>query len=587
MKFRSLPLPGLILWTLIIGYTILFTTLCWQKLDAHLYNGLDLAIFNNSLFNLLHSGWPTNAIHPASYFADHFSPLLYLLAPIYALWSSPYLLLALQSFLIAVCAWPLYLLTCKRSSADMALAVALAWLVNPWIHWWTLYEFSLIPFFVLGALGLALAYEQKRKYLFITILILTLATREDSLLLLAPWVAILFWRRQDYPTWLALTAGVMIAWFATVITAFSFSGGYKFSSLYHVSDISISRMSLTLAGIISLPYMAFIWSGKKFLPFLLPAMAIVFLHPFGFNRVTSQSHYVAWLIWPLALASTQISRLKLTRLQIPTTIFILAIIIISSSIWSPLRTWKQPSKNIQMAEIDPSTVLAASYTELPNLSSRSVIQLLPYAYWGRGQYNRSDYRLSTNTETIIINWDDMLMARWIWQANYNNNLFDQRLSQNLQTILTNFIPISQSHNTTIFKKADVPHNLVLQTPAADARLGFQKIEPLLYHGLPAIQLRMTLPDTRQSYQLLVKHGTNSRRLELGYGLLQASSSVQNLEQILLLDLEEIDSPLELSVSIDTRPSLRLGLWNQSETIWPNTAPLFATSTLPYTTSLHR
>ena len=75
----------------------------------------------------------------------HFDPVLALLAPFWLVWPSPHMLLALQAVVTALGALPLFWLARKHiGSGGAALALALAYLLAPALHWQTLSEFHAV-----------------------------------------------------------------------------------------------------------------------------------------------------------------------------------------------------------------------------------------------------------------------------------------------------------------------------------------------------------------------------------------------------------------------------------------------------------
>ena len=97
-----------ILWISIFIYILLFSFLSLKKYYAFGYNAFDLAIFNQVFFNTLDGRWFEMTINLNSYLADHFTPIIILLLPVYKLWPRAETLLILQSIVLGLSAWPLY-----------------------------------------------------------------------------------------------------------------------------------------------------------------------------------------------------------------------------------------------------------------------------------------------------------------------------------------------------------------------------------------------------------------------------------------------------------------------------------------------
>lgn len=114
-------------------------------------------------------------------FGDHFSLILYLLAPLYWLWDSPKVLLLVQALGLAAGAAPVYgLARARLRSPGLALLFALGYLLYPALHWMSLYGFhpdTLVAPLLLMALW---AVESRRQALFYVTIVLALLCRETT-----------------------------------------------------------------------------------------------------------------------------------------------------------------------------------------------------------------------------------------------------------------------------------------------------------------------------------------------------------------------------------------------------------------------
>jgi uncharacterized membrane protein len=118
---------------------------------------VDLGIFNQAFRTalggrLFYETPDLRAIPSGSFFGTHFSPLMFLLLPIYAILPRPETLLVLQTVFVALGALPIYLISNHvLKSSRIGLAMAGVYLVNPAIVSMTLYDFHLeafLPFFL-------------------------------------------------------------------------------------------------------------------------------------------------------------------------------------------------------------------------------------------------------------------------------------------------------------------------------------------------------------------------------------------------------------------------------------------------------
>jgi len=110
---------------------------------AHLMTTVfDMGIFDQSVW-LVSRGYPPYlTTRGMGAFADHFTPILYLLAPFYWIWSSPRTLLLIQTVALGIGAFPVYSLARKRlNSRQLAGAFAIGYLAFPAMHWINLFDF--------------------------------------------------------------------------------------------------------------------------------------------------------------------------------------------------------------------------------------------------------------------------------------------------------------------------------------------------------------------------------------------------------------------------------------------------------------
>src|SRR5262249_12273478 len=114
-----------------------------------------------------------------SWLGVHFSPILYLIAPLYALFPSTSTLLILNSVLIPLCAWPMFLIARTLLGSDVkALIVAMLYLLHPCVLNACIWDFHEIAFAPLAfGFGL-LAVVEKRRWQLVACCIALLAIKE-------------------------------------------------------------------------------------------------------------------------------------------------------------------------------------------------------------------------------------------------------------------------------------------------------------------------------------------------------------------------------------------------------------------------
>lgn len=146
------------------GYTVFmhyaFKTYAW-----------DLGIFTQSLWTTVNTGQPfhytieTHVNPSQNFFGTHFSPVLLLVVPVYAVFQSPLTLLVFQSFIIGLAALPVYWIgRDKLHSRVWGLAFSAAFLLHPGVHSMNCFDFhveAFVPLFFL----LAFFYLDSQKWL--------------------------------------------------------------------------------------------------------------------------------------------------------------------------------------------------------------------------------------------------------------------------------------------------------------------------------------------------------------------------------------------------------------------------------------
>ena len=99
---------------LAVCYAAWLVLLTWTRHRSLQTYGCDLGIFDNVLWNTVHGRFLHSAVLNRHFFGEHASPILLLLAPLYALWPDARLLLAVQAAALAWAALPLYRMAARR-----------------------------------------------------------------------------------------------------------------------------------------------------------------------------------------------------------------------------------------------------------------------------------------------------------------------------------------------------------------------------------------------------------------------------------------------------------------------------------------
>ena len=113
-------------------YAFVLLRYSYGSYDRSSYATYDLAIFDQATWLISRFKSPYITIRGCHILGDHFSPILYLCAPFYWIWSSPKTLLTLQTLSLATGAAPIYFFAkSKTTSALTGLIAGLAYLSCP------------------------------------------------------------------------------------------------------------------------------------------------------------------------------------------------------------------------------------------------------------------------------------------------------------------------------------------------------------------------------------------------------------------------------------------------------------------------
>jgi uncharacterized membrane protein len=165
-------------------YTIVFSYVSILKHDAFESSAWDLGIYEQVIWSTTNTGrifWYTAEIlitPTCNFFGVHFSPILFLVVPIYAIYQSTETLLILQASVLAVAAIPLYKLALYESkSARQALAFSLIYLAYPPVSSMNVIDFhvqAFLPFFFFSAFYYFRKEEWVKYFLFVVLALMVI-----------------------------------------------------------------------------------------------------------------------------------------------------------------------------------------------------------------------------------------------------------------------------------------------------------------------------------------------------------------------------------------------------------------------------
>ena len=353
--------------------------------------------------------------------ADHFSIILYLLAPLYWIWDSPKTLLTIQTIALGLGALPIYAITrMKTGKASFALAMAVVYLIYPAMEWTNAFEFHpetlgtpmlLAAFYYL--------YSGKSRWYFLMIL-LTAFTKETAglVIIMLGCYALLVRRWRIGVISIGFGAMALTVALAT-IRYFNHGQPSQYWSLYSAYGNNMASMT---ANFIHHPiwilrsldrgenkrYLIQLLEPLVFLPLLAPEVSAVAIPALMANMLSGRSqmttiyyHYTAF-ITPILFVAAIVGLERWAkwgnRMTTGAMLFLLFMINISTLTWSPL--WnpnarlvppispQDTEETIRMIRcIPPTASVAADLPLVSHLDHRTCVYLLPNPFYPIGYGN--------------------------------------------------------------------------------------------------------------------------------------------------------------------------------------------------------
>lgn len=127
--------------------------------------GYDLGIFDQVVWNSMHGRLFENTILQDAplLIGQRFSPILLAFVPLYAAWSSPIVLLVVQTIALGTSAFPLYWIARQRIGRGLGLVIVVTFLLFPALQYVNLFEFHEVSLSV-PLLAFATFFLLRRRY---------------------------------------------------------------------------------------------------------------------------------------------------------------------------------------------------------------------------------------------------------------------------------------------------------------------------------------------------------------------------------------------------------------------------------------
>lgn len=430
------------LWGGIVGYSVLFSVLSTVKYVTYSFHDFDLAVYAQGLWNFLH-GSLESSILGVPLLGNHFVPILFLIAPGYALFPSPLLLLWLQTLFLALGANFIYKMARRKFPERLALAFSFSYLLYPALGYTNLFEFHPVAFAVFFLLGALDAFESSRTRTFLIFLGLASLCQEDVALALVMIGIYAFLQKRSWE-WV----GVPIAWGSGIFCLWVFKvmpllnpQTIDFNLLYaHLGRCPLEVFSYLLHH----PFQGFgllIESPEKkvfilqllgpllFLPLLDPKSFLLSI-PFFLEQLLSRRpmqhlivfHYGALFIPFLYYAAIQGGSRLLRSKKFPCSPTLLLSLVLIATL--AVNVWAGPhshlgdileettpdlldaKRELLVREIPKEASVMATFEFLSHLSNRKELYSLHHLYTKRYTLSEKEYLVPERLEYLLADFND-------------------------------------------------------------------------------------------------------------------------------------------------------------------------------------
>lgn len=319
-------------WIILIGGVLVYAAV-FTSLGVHAHNNFGTHIFDlgnmeQAMWGILHG----DPLHMTTFYPAtnrmfiHVEPIFFFLAPLYALWQDPRMLLFLQAALVAVGAIPLFLLARHKFHSELlALGFGFAYLLLPALHQATFIQFRALTLAVPFILFAYYFFERKKHSLSFIFFLLAMMCREDIafMVLLFGLVFILIRKQWRFGS---VLAGIALLWllvvFLIIYPAFavsdspvqyslfsSFGGSPRdvvvtiFQHPFHFLSYTLQLDKLSYVLYLFLPFLLFGFFKPSLLLPAIVSFGVVFFHKDATGLMSGRLHYHAPIMAPLMLAS--------------------------------------------------------------------------------------------------------------------------------------------------------------------------------------------------------------------------------------------------------------------------------------------
>ncbi len=240
-----------IVWTILVSmfvlYVLAMTRLSFAKYDSYSFVGYDLGIFTQATWLISQGRSPFLTIRGVHLLGDHFSAILYLIAPIFRLFPHPKTLLTVQTLALGAGVFPVFILARRRLKSNIpALLFAALYLLYPAVQQINLAEFHPDTFAIPALLTAVLCFEKKSWRWYALMLCLALMTKETVGIILIVWgtTQLPANRKAAVATMAAGLTGLAVANLS--IRAFNYGHPTSYLWIYHQFGTTLAEIAKSI-----------------------------------------------------------------------------------------------------------------------------------------------------------------------------------------------------------------------------------------------------------------------------------------------------------------------------------------------------
>ena len=289
LQWTKTPIFWAIAIALVYACVMMYITIHLMH-DSFHTSAFDLGVFTEELKYTLQGKILYSPAIGGSQFAPHFSPVLLLLVPIYWLFPHVQMLLVVQSLLLAFSGYIIYVIARDYNYSHRAsLILECLFFVNPLVWGVALFDFHEVVFAIPALLVMFLGLKKKNWIFFGLGLIFVLASKEDAVVTLGIFGAVLiifdYWQHKKVQkTSIIIFLSAILTYGIGIVVSHLASGGDHvrllsyFTSRYAYVGLPLSQAipiaAKTVFSISSLFLIGAYLAPLAFLPFLSPKLVI-------------------------------------------------------------------------------------------------------------------------------------------------------------------------------------------------------------------------------------------------------------------------------------------------------------------------